>query len=120
MIKGLMRGARVEVTESDAQVIWERLRKGGVTILTCNPGMYTKLMKHFQERLSVLPPEERDEYVRGACGLQVANVSGQVSAPSMLRFWREVIGKPLTICYGSTEMASRALKILPIRTHISM
>ncbi|GIK06541.1 putative NRPS-like protein biosynthetic cluster [Aspergillus viridinutans] len=110
LIKGLMEGSRVEITEPDVQVIWERLRKGGVTLLTCGPPMYTKLMKHFQEGLNVLSPEERDEYVRGARGLRLARVSGQVSAPSMLRFWREVIGKPLTVCYGSTEMASRALQ----------
>ncbi|KAF7175183.1 hypothetical protein CNMCM7691_006587 [Aspergillus felis] len=110
LIIGLMRGSRVEITESDVQMIWERLRKGGVTILTCGPSMYTKLMKHFQERLSALPVEERDEYIRGARELRVARVSGQFSAPSMLRFWREVIGKPLTICYGSTEMALRPLQ----------
>ncbi|GFF36871.1 hypothetical protein IFM51744_03272 [Aspergillus udagawae] len=110
LIVGFMKGSRVEITEPDVKVIWERLRKGGVTRLTCGPPIYTKLMKHFQEVLSVLSPEERDEYVRGARGLRVAGVIGQVCAPSMLRFWREVIGKPLTIFYGSTEMASRALQ----------
>lgn len=96
-------GTRQEMIEAHPAVIWERLRRGGVTMLCCVIPMWWKMMKHFQEELSFLPVAELNDYIRGAQGLRIARLGGASPTPSLLRFWRETIGIPLEVSYGCTE-----------------
>lgn len=96
-------GTRQEMIEGNEVAIWERLRKGGVTMLCCVIPMWWKMMKYFQEELSRLPVAELNEYIKGARGLCVARLGGASPTPSLLQFWRETIGIPLEVTYGCTE-----------------
>lgn len=96
-------GTRQEMIEAQAAVIWERLRRKGVTMLCCVIPMWWKLMEHFQNELSRLPVAVLNEYIRGARGIRVARLGGASPTPSLLQFWRETIGIPLEVSYGCTE-----------------
>ena len=96
-------GTRQEMIEAHEVVIWERLRRGGVTMLCCVIPMWWKMMKHFQEELSRLPVTQLNEYIRGARDIRVARLGGASPTPSLLQFWRETIGIPLEVSYGCTE-----------------
>lgn len=103
IINLVISGTRQEMIESHEVVIWERLRKGGVTMLCCVIPMWWKMMKHFKEELSRLPVAELDAYIQGARGIRVARLGGASPTPSLLQFWRETVGIPLEVSYGCTE-----------------
>ncbi|GAB1192532.1 hypothetical protein APSETT444_001724 [Aspergillus pseudonomiae] len=110
-LKQLLNGSRVETLQQVAmddlaQALWDRLRKGDVTIVSCTPPVWSRMAKFFQQHLRQLPNDELSQYVRGIQNLRVARVSGSATAPSVLRFWREMLGWPLKNCYASTEHAS--------------
>jgi malonyl-CoA/methylmalonyl-CoA synthetase len=103
IINLVISGSRQEMIESNEIVIWERLRKGGVTILCCVIPMWCRLMQHYQDVLTTRPKEELEEYLRGARALRIARVGGAAPMPSLLRFWRDTMGVPLEVTYGCTE-----------------
>ncbi|KIM94583.1 hypothetical protein OIDMADRAFT_60364 [Oidiodendron maius Zn] len=98
-----LRGARLEVTSSNPSILWERLKTGGVTILAGTPYIWTPMMKYFDDHLSCLPLEKLNAYIRGAQGLRVAYVTGSMPHPSLLRFWRGILGQKVKVAYGATE-----------------
>ncbi|KAE8394397.1 hypothetical protein BDV23DRAFT_190022 [Aspergillus alliaceus] len=99
----VLSGTKQEVIEPHEEVIWERLRKGGVTIMCCLIPLWCKLMKHYKEVLSYLTEAELQGYLKGIRGVRMARVGGAAPMPSLLRFWRETIGIHLEVSYGSTE-----------------
>lgn len=104
IINLVISGTRQEIIESHEVAIWDRIRKGGVTILCCVIPMWWKMMNHFKEVLSRLPVAELNEYIQGARGIRIARLGGASPTPSLLRFWRETIGISLEVSYGCTEM----------------
>ncbi|KAJ5175405.1 uncharacterized protein N7482_001282 [Penicillium canariense] len=113
MIRLPLAGARLEVINPDAGVLWERLREGGVTILTGTPRLWSQMMEYFQTRLQSLPLSELEVYISGARELRVAHVGGGIPHRSLLRFWRENLRRPLTVEYGATELGGLGLKCTP-------
>lgn len=109
IINLVISGTRQEMIDSHEAAIWERLRKGGVTMLCCVIPMWWKMMNHFKDELSRLPAAELDEYVRGARGIRVARLGGASPTPSLLQFWRETVGIPLEVSYGCTETGGPGL-----------
>lgn len=109
IINLVISGTRQEMIESHEVAIWERLRRGGVTMLCCVIPMWWKMMNHFKEELSRLPVAELDEYIRGARAIRVARLGGASPTPSLLQFWRETIGIPLEVSYGCTETGGPGL-----------
>ncbi|KAG2001135.1 hypothetical protein GB937_010456 [Aspergillus fischeri] len=107
LIRHPLAGARLEVIQPDPCVLWERLRKGGVTILAGTPRLWN------QYHLQNLPSAERHPYVSGVRSLRSAQVGGGMPHPSLLRFWREDIGRSLRVSYGATELGGRGLKTAP-------
>ena len=103
IINLVLSGTRQEVIEANEAKIWERVRKGDVTMLCCIIPMWWKMMKHFQEKLSVLPTAKLDEYIQGIRSVRVARLGGGAPTPSLLKFWRETIGISLEVSYGCTE-----------------
>lgn len=103
IINLVLSGTRQEVIEANEAKIWERLRKGDVTMLCCIIPMWWKMMKHFQEKLSGLPTAILEEYLRGIRSIRVARLGGGAPTPSLLKFWREFIGISLEVSYGCTE-----------------
>ena len=103
-------GWRQDIIRADAQVIWERLRQGGLTKMNCVPPLWNRMMAFYQEHIANLPAHQREEYLRGLRGLDVARVGTAAAAPSLMRFWRE-LGKPLMVTYGSTELGGMGLRM---------
>lgn len=110
IINLVLSGTKQEVIEPNEVAIWARLGKGGVTMLCCVIPMWCKLMKHYQENLSRLPEDEREEYLRGVRGLRIARIGGAVPMTSLLKFWRETIGIPLEVTYGCTETGGPGMR----------
>lgn len=103
-------GWRQEIIRADAQVIWERLRQGGLTKMNCVPPLWNRMMAFYQEHIANLPADQREGYLRGLRGLDVARVGTAAASPSLMRFWRE-LGKPLMVTYGSTELGGMGLRM---------
>ena len=105
----IISGTRQEMIEATPAAIWERLRKGGVTMLCCVIPMWWKMMKHFQEELSGLPATKMNEYLQGVRSLRIARLGGAAPTPSLLHFWRDVVKIPLEVTYGCTETGGPGL-----------
>lgn len=110
MIRHPLAGGRLEMIKPDPGILWERLRKGGVTILAGTPRLWNQMMEYFQTNLQSLPSHELEKYISVARELRVAHVGGGMPHQSLLRFWREDLRKPLTVAYGATELGGRGLK----------
>jgi malonyl-CoA/methylmalonyl-CoA synthetase len=81
-----------------AQVVWERLAEGGVTLLMGVPTMYQRLISAWEEA----PPDTRRAWSAGARKLRLM-VSGSAALPvTTLERWREITGHVLLERYGMT------------------
>jgi malonyl-CoA/methylmalonyl-CoA synthetase len=113
LIRLPLAGARLEVISSDPAVIWKRLHQGGVTILTGNPRIWNDLMRYFKHYLCSLPSKELNQYIAAAQNLRLAQSGGMVPSSSLMKFWREEIGRALRNSYGATELGGRGLSTSP-------
>lgn len=105
-IRYVLGGARTEILQSKTTTvaaIYERLRKGDITTLFCSSPLWSRLEEYFETNLHQLPAEKREQYVRGIQNLRVAYAIGSAPAPSVMRYWREMLGRPLGNIYASTE-----------------
>lgn len=115
MVNMLLRGIRIELWPYlvDADMIWERLRQGGITGLHLLPTIWRKLMLVYRDKLSMLPPIEREEYCAGARQLREATAGGQVMLQEVKMFWQDMLGgRCVTVIYGGTEMGISPFKAL--------
>ncbi|KAJ6001526.1 NRPS-like protein biosynthetic cluster [Penicillium canescens] len=94
---------------ADPEIMWERLRQGGITFMSNPPMMWGRLRDYFLQNLDQRPSSERDQYLRGMQNLRAAGVSGSALPEPLGRFWREM-GRPLAICYGATELGRICLR----------
>ncbi|KNG80237.1 hypothetical protein ANOM_011378 [Aspergillus nomiae NRRL 13137] len=99
-------GTRVEVIENDPRVIWESFCTARVSHFGAPARTYAQLMKYFEEHIDCLPVEQRSRYVKGVRALQRVIVSGGVTWPTVMGFWRELLGRPLRNMYSSTEVTA--------------
>ncbi|KAM3504887.1 hypothetical protein MY11210_008183 [Beauveria gryllotalpidicola] len=88
---------------ASAQVVWETLRKHHITNLVFNPVLLRAMKDDYNNRLSDLSAQAREEYVTGFRNLERLRCSGAFLAPSLLKFWTDLTGLPLKNAYGSTE-----------------
>ncbi|KAJ5907796.1 hypothetical protein N7495_000478 [Penicillium taxi] len=102
-------GYCMHIVPADPEIMWERLRQGGITFMANPPMMWGRLRDYFQQNLDQRPSSERDQYLRGMQNLRVANVSGSALPEPLGRFWRKM-GRPLTISYGATELGRICLR----------
>ncbi|KAJ5834116.1 NRPS-like protein biosynthetic cluster [Penicillium robsamsonii] len=115
MVNMLLRGIRIELWPYlvDADMIWERLRQGGITVLHLLPTIWRKLMLVYRDKLSMLPSIEREEYCAGARQLREATAGGQVMLQEVKMFWQDMLGgRCVTVIYGGTEMGISPFKAL--------
>ncbi|KAJ5175401.1 NRPS-like protein biosynthetic cluster [Penicillium canariense] len=115
MVIMLLRGIRIELWPylADPNMLWERLRQGGITILHLPPMTWRTLMLVYRDRLSKLPLEEQEEYYAGARQLREATAGGQVMLQEVKAFWCDMLeGRCVTVIYGGTEMG-----ISPFKAH---
>jgi len=84
----------------DANVVWERLASGSVTLFMAVPTVYVRLVAAWE----AASPEHRAEMSR-ACSKLRLMVSGSAALPvSTLERWREISGHTLLERYGMTEI----------------
>lgn len=109
LFSSILGGARTEMTPQRPDVMWERLKQGGVTNLGCSPRVWADMRQFFDNYISHLPPNERDAYLCGLRSLKSALTCGSMPDPALLLFWRN-LGKRLRVCYGITEMGAVVLR----------
>lgn len=84
----------------DAQVVWERIAGGSVTLFMAVPTIYVKLIAAWEAS----PPDRRTILSQGAAQLRLM-VSGSAALPvTTLERWREITSHTLLERYGMTEM----------------
>ncbi|KAL4876010.1 hypothetical protein BJY04DRAFT_223495 [Aspergillus karnatakaensis] len=109
-------GARMEITPSDPETIWMRLRAGtedgvqAVSMLIGPPRFWGSLMKYYRDVIANLPEIERIGYIDGVQKVKIARVGGTMPHALLVRFWRREIGIPLLVSYGATELGGRGLR----------
>lgn len=104
VILSLLMGRHVSVAPMNAgpDVLWERIRRGNLTSFTATVAFYDALARYFRSHLESSPA--REEYLQGTRGIQTAAIGGSMPVPSLLKYWRDVLGCPLSIAWGSTEL----------------
>jgi malonyl-CoA/methylmalonyl-CoA synthetase len=84
----------------DADVVWDRLASGDVTVFTAVPTIYNRLIASWEAS----PPDVRRTRSDGARGLRLM-MSGSAALPvRTLERWREITGHTLLERYGMTEL----------------
>lgn len=105
----LLSGATIEFHSSgfDPAVIWDRWRRGGLTVFSGVPTMYMRLMRYFDQELSKRSPDEVSIYVRAARSFRLM-MSGSAALPQPLQSkWMKILGgKRILERFGATEFNS--------------
>ncbi len=84
----------------DADVVWERLSSGEVTVFTAVPTIYSKLIASWD----AAPPDQQHARSAGVRGLRLM-MSGSAALPvRTLERWRDISGHTLLERYGMTEI----------------
>jgi malonyl-CoA/methylmalonyl-CoA synthetase len=97
----LWAGAACEMLPAfDAEVVWDRLASGKVTLFMAVPTIYRKLIAAWEGA----PPERRQAWSEGSNRLRLM-VSGSAALPvQTLERWRSITGHTLLERYGMTEI----------------
>ncbi|KAE8163745.1 hypothetical protein BDV40DRAFT_311493 [Aspergillus tamarii] len=106
LIDSVLFGENLHMLKSEAPParFWEVLREGRVTEMTISPTLLRRLMEYYQENISHLAAEQRNEYIDGAKKLERVLVSGSMLSSSTWRFFADLTGMPIINGYGITEM----------------
>lgn len=84
----------------DANAVWERIERGGLTLFMAVPTIYARLVQAW----NAAPPERRESMTRACAGLRLM-VSGSAALPvQTLEEWEEISGHRLLERYGMTEI----------------
>ena len=84
----------------DAQVVWQRIASGDLTLFMAVPTIYVKLIAAWE----AVSAEQRERWSKAAAKLRLM-VSGSAALPvSVLDRWREITGHTLLERYGMTEI----------------
>jgi len=84
----------------DADIVWNRLSSGEITVFTAVPTIYNRLIASW----NAAPPEVQRVRSDGARGLRLM-MSGSAALPvQTLERWREITGHTLLERYGMTEL----------------
>ncbi len=97
----LWSGATCEILPRfDAEAVWARLLRGGITLFMAVPTIYARLIGAWE----AAAPAHRELLTRAAQGLRLM-VSGSAALPvPVLERWREISGHVLLERYGMTEI----------------
>ncbi|KAG8418770.1 hypothetical protein J3459_012039 [Metarhizium acridum] len=72
--------------------------------MSFTPGIFRHMKQDYQDRICKFPQDEQRLYVEGIRNLKTSWQGGGMPSVSMLEFWRNLIGKPIAMRYGSTEL----------------
>ncbi|KAJ3498046.1 hypothetical protein NLG97_g1429 [Lecanicillium saksenae] len=104
LLRVTLAATTVKVVRDAGDAIWSELRGGQVGLFLAPPDVFAALMRHFQESIEPLPALERDAFIAGVRKTPQIIVGGDVTWPTVLRFWQELLGRPLANAYGSSEV----------------
>ncbi|PGG96964.1 hypothetical protein GX51_07569 [Blastomyces parvus] len=100
-------GACVEFRSGSFDVVWlwERWKKGGLHIFSGVPTIYMRMMRHFEQKIALLPPHEVSQYIAGARQFR-ALLCGTSALPTPVQeFWTKLLGgKTILSRYGASEI----------------
>ncbi|MFC2169548.1 acyl-CoA synthetase [Acidobacteriota bacterium] len=83
----------------DAEAVWARFKKGGLTLFMAVPTIYTKLISFWE----AAPPSDQ-KIMSEACSKMRLMVSGSAALPvSVLETWKSISSHVLLERYGMTE-----------------
>jgi malonyl-CoA/methylmalonyl-CoA synthetase len=86
--------------EFDAELVWDTLAEGEVTLFMAVPTVYVRLIAAWESS----DPDTRRRWAAGAAGLRLM-VSGSAALPaSVFARWEEITGHRLLERYGMTEI----------------
>ncbi|QMU55912.1 MAG: AMP-binding protein [Candidatus Mycalebacterium zealandia] len=95
----LSAGALCEMADFDPGAVWERFRRGGITVFMAVPTVYAKLAQFWENA----PADDRKDMSR-ACAAMRLMVSGSAALTVRLSLkWRDISGHTLLERYGMTE-----------------
>jgi malonyl-CoA/methylmalonyl-CoA synthetase len=99
-------GTQVEYLGQNSKLAdaWERLRKGGVTILSGFSVFWTSLMDFFNQNICKLPEKEKTSYTNATKRLTTAICVAGMLPATTCEFWQRMLGgRNLIMAYGTTE-----------------
>ncbi|KAJ5496635.1 hypothetical protein N7463_008622 [Penicillium fimorum] len=105
----LVSGACVEFGGGsfDAAWTWSRWRRGGLTVFSGVPTLYSRLKQHFEDVIALLPSQEQATYVEGARKLRILLCGTSALPGPVQQFWTDLMGgRPILTRYGATEIGS--------------
>ncbi|KAL4960017.1 uncharacterized protein BDV14DRAFT_211954 [Aspergillus stella-maris] len=102
----LIVGATIEFRSGifDASWIWERFRRGGITVFSGVPTIYMRLRRYFEDNISDLRESEREAYTTGARKLRILLCGTSALPDPVQKFWKGILGgRTILTRYGGTE-----------------
>ena len=87
-----------------AEWVWERWRRGGVTVFSGVPTIYMRMMRFFEQTLSA--KRDVEEYVQGARSIKACLCGTSALPKPIADFWAEILGKKILLRYGGTEFGA--------------
>ncbi|KAE8421001.1 hypothetical protein BDV36DRAFT_292677 [Aspergillus pseudocaelatus] len=106
LLDSVLCGQRLHIVKGEcgAAKRWELLKAGTITELSVSPTTLREMRDYYNENISCLAPEDRDEYINGARKLEVLFSSGSPLSPSTRQFFVDLANTPIMNGYGITEM----------------
>lgn len=102
----LISGACIEFRSGsfDPAWTWERWSKGGLSVFSGVPTIYTRMMRYFESHIANLPSAQKEPYIQGARKLRVLLCGTSALPGPVQQFWTKILaGKPILTRYGGTE-----------------
>ena len=102
----ILMGACIEFKSSSfsPEWTWNRWKQGDITHFSGVPTIYMRMMRYWQEKLSKLPPAEREAYRQAPSKFRSALCGTSALPQPITDFWTEMMnGKKIKQRYGSTE-----------------
>ncbi|KAJ5260477.1 hypothetical protein N7478_012082 [Penicillium angulare] len=107
----LLKGVRVEIIDykSNADAVWNRISSGDITRVSVVPGLFSNMVKVWEEKIAVLPDHERKPYADAARRLRGVKCTGGLVPSSIKRFWKNLLPDvKIEVEYGASEFGMAA------------
>lgn len=111
LIGMLLKGVRVELIDykSNADTVWNRIGRGDITRVSVVPGLFSNMVKVWEEKIALLPDHERRPYADAARRLRGVKCTGGLVPSSIKRFWKNLLpGVRVEVEYGASEFGMAA------------
>ncbi|KAJ9602991.1 hypothetical protein H2200_012286 [Cladophialophora chaetospira] len=105
----LVGGGCVEFTDPkfDAARIWDRIRLGGMNMLSAVPTIYVRLLQHWETVLVKLKPEMRESYQAAISSIEQFHCGSAALPVHISKKWTKLCrGRQIAERYGGTEFGN--------------